>query len=224
MWAIFVLEWFDNARSRSMTNANTRSDIIAEYHLPRSGIEHVVDHLPFPRCGDPPQQNMIFWLADLSARRLLNRVHHAMYHQPLKRMSDVARGVAAVPEPVHRAVGSYVHVSEELRRQLATWYKYLPQSMQPNLEDTNLTVDEAILVLRYHAAGDIISRPFIFHVCSLPDGLEPPDFVLDNCKLCIRHCRKYLEVFGKRVELPSGSTEITLHSWVFLNILFPYAS
>ncbi|KAF1963701.1 hypothetical protein CC80DRAFT_398245 [Byssothecium circinans] len=189
MWAIFVLE----------------CDIIAEYHLPRSGIEHVVDNLPFPRHGSPPADHMLFWLADLSARRLLNRVHHTLYNVPFK---DVGSNVSGAN--IHRDIGSYTKVSNELRHQLETWYNYLPISIKPDLRNRNPTIDETILILRYHASGDIISRPFVFHVCALPDGTQPPDYVLENCKTCIHHCHQYLQVFDRRIVLPSAALAVTI--------------
>lgn len=152
---------------------------------------------------------MLFWLADLSARRLLNRVHHTLYSVPLRNIGNIERGAVT---SIHRAIGSYTKVSDELRRQLETWYDYLPLPIRPDLQDRISTVDETILILRYHASGDIISRPFILHVCALSEGISPPDFVLENCKICIYHCRGYLEVFDRRIVLPSASTEIVLHS------------
>ncbi|XPS73296.1 hypothetical protein M3J09_005446 [Ascochyta lentis] len=208
MWAIFVLE----------------CDIIAEYHLPRSGIEHVMDHLPFPQCNSSTEPHMLFWLADLSSRKLLNRVHHTMYNAPERKSGSIDDSVRPVLKPVYQDVGSYVKISEELRRQLETWYDYLPSQIQPNLDDQNPTADEAILLLRYHASGDIISRPFVFHVCSLPEGSQPPDHVLENCKMCIGHCRKFLDVFDNRVASPSGSTEIVLHSALSCVIVLTMAS
>ncbi|RSM14444.1 hypothetical protein CDV31_005461 [Fusarium ambrosium] len=60
-WAILVLE----------------CDILAEHHLPRSGIEKIVDKLPYPWSDGPSEPYMHRWLADLSSRRLLNRIHYA---------------------------------------------------------------------------------------------------------------------------------------------------
>ncbi|KAK9481963.1 hypothetical protein V1527DRAFT_61437 [Lipomyces starkeyi] len=77
-WAIFALE----------------CDLIAEHHLPRSGIENIVDKLPLPLCGDPPDTSLLAWLAELSARRLLNRDHHALYaddHEYLLQAENVAK-------------------------------------------------------------------------------------------------------------------------------------
>ncbi|KAJ0343848.1 hypothetical protein COL154_008912 [Colletotrichum chrysophilum] len=134
-WAILVLE----------------CDIIAEHHLPRSGIDQVIENLPFPRCGNPPDPAMLSWLADLSARRLLNRIHHVMYD-------------TASPTTNSATADTFASVSAELSHQLGAWYDLLPSAIKPDLHTasgTALSVDEAIMVLRYHAAGDIIFRPFL---------------------------------------------------------------
>ncbi|KAJ5014352.1 putative transcriptional regulatory protein [Colletotrichum sp. SAR 10_99] len=122
-WAIFVLE----------------CDIIAEHHLPRSGIDQVIENLPFPRCGNPPDPAMLSWLADLSARRLLNRIHHVMYD-------------TASPTTNSATADAFASVSAELSHQLGAWYDLLPSAIKPDLHTasgTTLSVDEAIMVLRF---------------------------------------------------------------------------
>ncbi|KAI8170560.1 hypothetical protein K4K49_004245 [Colletotrichum sp. SAR 10_70] len=123
-WAIFVLE----------------CDIIAEHHLPRSGIDQVIENLPFPRCGNPPDPAMLSWLADLSARRLLNRIHHVMYD-------------TASPTTNSATADAFASVSAELSHQLGAWYDLLPSAIKPDLHTasgTALSVDEAIMVLRLY--------------------------------------------------------------------------
>ncbi|KAI8287137.1 putative transcriptional regulatory protein [Colletotrichum sp. SAR11_57] len=123
-WAIFVLE----------------CDIIAEHHLPRSGIDQVIENLPFPRCGNPPDPTMLSWLADLSARRLLNRIHHVMYD-------------TASPTTNSATADAFASVSAELSHQLGAWYDLLPSAIKPDLHTasgTALSVDEAIMVLRLY--------------------------------------------------------------------------
>ncbi|KAJ0304020.1 hypothetical protein Brms1b_011388 [Colletotrichum noveboracense] len=150
-WAIFVLE----------------CDIIAEHHLPRSGIDQVIENLPFPRCGNPPDPAMLSWLADLSARRLLYRIHHVMYD-------------TASPTTNSATADAFASVSAELSHQLGAWYDLLPSAIKPDLHTasgTTLSVDEAIMVLRYHAAGDIIFRPFL-HQDARSDFAVDVDFVV----------------------------------------------
>ncbi|KAL0938071.1 C6 finger domain-containing protein [Colletotrichum truncatum] len=194
-WAIFVLE----------------CDIVAEHHLPRSGIDQVIENLPFPRCGNPPDTAMLYWLADLSARRLLNRIHHVMY--------DTANLTAtAVP------TASLISVSAELNHQLGAWFDLLPSTIKPDLNNPAPSVDEAIMILRYNAAGDIIFRPFLHQVCGSPPGSTPPDLVVENAKQCLYHCRQYLAVVEHRLKASCGSLEIVLHSTLAVILLLTLAS
>ncbi|KAI6779786.1 uncharacterized protein J7T54_003708 [Emericellopsis cladophorae] len=54
-------------------------DILAEFHQPRNGIELLVDRMPFPNYGELPSPENLYALADISARALLNRIHHALF-------------------------------------------------------------------------------------------------------------------------------------------------
>lgn len=155
----------------------------------------------------------MLWLADLSSRKLLNRVHHAMYNDAAQTADKTSSDPALqASERNRKDIGAYVNVSNELRHQLETWYTYLPQEIRPNLMSSSFSIEEAKLVLRYHAAGDIISRPFVFYACSLAPDAVVPEFVLENCKTCIYHCREYVAVFDTLIGSPSGSLEIFLHS------------
>ncbi|RSL96929.1 hypothetical protein CEP52_011185 [Fusarium oligoseptatum] len=62
-WVCFILE----------------SDILAEFNQPRSGIELLVDKLPFPNYGGPACPSHLYVLAEISARLLLNRIHHSLF-------------------------------------------------------------------------------------------------------------------------------------------------
>ncbi|KAH0431445.1 hypothetical protein CcaCcLH18_07061 [Colletotrichum camelliae] len=200
-WAIFVLE----------------CDIIAEHHLPRSGIDQVIENLPFPRCGNPPDPALLSWLADLSARRLLNRIHHVM--------CDTA---SPTNSPATTA-DAFASVSAELSHQLGAWYDLLPSAIKPDLHTasgtgTTLSVDEAIMVLRYHAAGDIIFRPFLHQVCGMEGGAVVGEVVVENANRCLGHCRGYLDVVEFRLKGSCGSLEIVLHSTLAVILLLTLAS
>lgn len=68
------------------------------------------------------------------------------------------------------------------------------------------------MVLRYHAAGDIIFRPFLHQVCGMEGGAGPGEVVVENAKRCLGHCRGYLNVVEYRLKGSCGSLEIVLHS------------
>lgn len=107
---------------------------------------------------------------------------------------------------------TFYTISTELRNQLQTWYDLLPENIKPALDNSAPSVEDVILMLRYHAAGDIIFRPFLLHVCSLKPIQHPSEQMLENCRACIGHCQGYLDIVNRRLEAPSGSVEIVLHS------------
>ncbi|VUC22138.1 unnamed protein product, partial [Clonostachys rosea] len=186
-WALFVLE----------------CDILAEHHLPRSGIEQVVENMPFPDCGSPPQSNMLSWLANISSRRLLNRIHHVLYDQSQR---DSAASLSfGTREPSSR-------ICQELHSQLHAWYDLLPEPIKPCL-DQQTALEEATLAMRFHAAGDIIFRPSLLRALSLSAvNQQIPSYILENAIECLQHCQKYIEAVEFRLEKPSASLEIFLHS------------
>ncbi|KAJ5732273.1 hypothetical protein N7493_003754 [Penicillium malachiteum] len=167
-WAIFSVE----------------CDLIAEHHLPRSGIENLVDGLCLPLCGDPLDPSLPAWLAELSSRRLLNRVHHAMYaedHQYLLQADYVTNhgNGGHVEENINRLMSTSVNVSLELDAQLSNWYDLIPQVIKPSLTPSGISIQETILVLRYYSAKDIIFRPFLLSSCSFPSTIQPPHHLLE---------------------------------------------
>ncbi|CAK7234150.1 hypothetical protein SCUCBS95973_008836, partial [Sporothrix curviconia] len=209
-WAIFVLE----------------CDIIAEHHLPRSGIEHVVEKLSFPSGGynDSLQPAMLRWLAGLSARRLLNRVHYVLYDDA----KTVANRDATAASPGPRGLQPSLHaLSQELERQLHSWFDLLPASIKPDIAPNQLSnpcIAEAITLLRYYATGDIIYRPFLLHVCSMADGEVAPDYAVENAKKCLYYCKGYIAAVEHAVQASTASLEIFLHSTLAVTVLVTIAS
>ncbi|KAF7554865.1 hypothetical protein G7Z17_g2584 [Cylindrodendrum hubeiense] len=103
-WAIFMLE----------------CDIMAEHHLPRSGMENFVEKLPFPRCGNPEEPAMLRWLANLSSRRLLNRIHHVLYDDNQGGPSETDTTGEFAESPYDCQVSRF-SMSQELKHQLNAW-------------------------------------------------------------------------------------------------------
>lgn len=170
-WALFVLE----------------CDLVAEYHLPRSGIENLVDQLPYPDCGPMAEVYESSWLAIISSRKLLNRIHCTMY--ATHSFVWDSQPNHDLPSPVPRPL---LALSDELSHQLQAWWDLVPGSLKPELNKDHLTPEEGILLLRFHACGDIITRPFLHHVCSYAGNAQPPSDVLDLARACIEHCRAFL--------------------------------
>ncbi|KAJ6014227.1 hypothetical protein N7540_008818 [Penicillium herquei] len=193
------------------------SDLIAEHHLPRSGIENLVDGLHLPLCGDPPDPSLLAWLAELSSRRLLNRVHHAMYAEDQEYIlqadyvTNHGNG-GYLEENINRIMSTSLNVSLELDAQLSNWYDLIPQVIKPSLIPSGVSIQETMLVLRYYSAKDIIFRPFLLFACSLPPTIQPPQPLLEISQTAAYSCQQYIRVAAMRLSEPSASTEIVIHS------------
>ncbi|KAL4961094.1 fungal specific transcription factor domain-containing protein [Aspergillus stella-maris] len=186
-WALFLME----------------CDLVSEYHLPWSGIETLVDQLPYPDCGPTPPPYESAWLANISARKLLNRIHCTIY------ASNAIHWDGQTYESLSRPLHA---LSDELSHQLQTWWEFVPPSVKPDLDDDHPSPDAAILLLRYHACGDIITRPFLHQVCSRELGVEPPREILIQAQDCISHCRAFLRIVPTVLSRPIASAVIYLHS------------
>uniref|UniRef100_A0A8H7K9D8 Transcription factor domain-containing protein n=1 Tax=Bionectria ochroleuca TaxID=29856 RepID=A0A8H7K9D8_BIOOC len=157
-WAVFILE----------------CDTLAEHHLPRSGVEQLVEDMPFPDCGTPADPHMLSWLANISSRKLLNRIHNALYDQCRKQ---------TLPKESLEGSDPSFRISHELAHQLREWFTLLPESIKPPAILENMTIEQAVLKMRYHAAGDIIFRPFLLRAFSLVfSGTGDPTADTLQCK------------------------------------------
>ncbi|KAL2838638.1 hypothetical protein BJY01DRAFT_250877 [Aspergillus pseudoustus] len=179
-WGCFVLE----------------CDGLAEFHLPRSGIEVLVDGMLFPRFADPSDRDGLMFLAVCSVRRLLNRVHNTIY-------STGIRGAYATSParnsndswkltPSGSAMGME-GVCRELLRQVDTWYDSLPEAIKPNLEEPiPRDMHDGWLRLRYWSARHIICRPCLIHVASTMTPEDIPEYVMAYSQICVESCRVYI--------------------------------
>lgn len=192
------------------------SDLIAEHHLPRSGVETLVERIQLPLCEEPTNPFLLAWLAELSARRLLNRVHHVMYAEDqeyLLQANNVYRKSSGNEEDaVRRLMDSSLKISMELDGQLNDWYDLIPHMIKPDLNQAPTVVQDAVMILRYHSAKDIIFRPFLLFTCSLPVAFKPPQPLIEICRTAIYSCRQYILIAAMRLREPSASTEIVIHS------------
>jgi hypothetical protein len=198
-WACFLLE----------------CDFIAEFHLPRSGIEILVDGMPFPEFSNGMDRDAFQFLAVCSVRRLLNRIHNSMYARQDQHQ------VAHTPSPSafsdHRLAstspGSTTTLLEnlcvELTRQLETWFQSLPEIIKPDLRAPHpRDLHEGWLRLRYWSAKHIINRPCLLIAASACKGDRIPEFVLENSRVCIESCRNYLTTAAY------VQTERTQYTWM----------
>ncbi|KAL2830620.1 hypothetical protein BDW59DRAFT_141204 [Aspergillus cavernicola] len=146
-WACYIIE----------------SDYIAELSaLPTSGIASVESQVPLPgnysthESPDEQEESSLYFLACISIRRLLNRVHQLLY--------DKENGVASHPE-------RFPHVVAELDQQLQGWREVLPESVSfaldgSSVRDGSITEAASFLRLRYLGCRSVIYRPYLALVLS----------------------------------------------------------
>ncbi|CAI7572668.1 unnamed protein product [Penicillium glandicola] len=199
---------------------DTECDLIAEHHLPRSGIEHVIDLTPFPSFANHDAQETHVFLAELSVRRLLNRVHHTMYESDWTRRSlGLQPASSDSPSYDFQSLSTILNVSQELDRQLENWFDLLPRTIKPDInEPSQCTGLQLNMLHRFHSAKDIITRPFLLcAIDSSPENDVPP-MVLKQCESSIANCRAYLDASARRLMGPSFCAEIIIHT-MFSSIL-----
>ncbi|KAI6084258.1 hypothetical protein F4821DRAFT_175654 [Hypoxylon rubiginosum] len=179
-WACFLLE----------------CDSLAEFHLPRSGIELLIDSMPFPCFSDRIDQDGLSFLVICSVRRLLNRIHRAIYAGFPKWAARDPNSIiwnATEPHEAFWTVGGLESICSELSHQLDSWYHSLPESIKPDFsDDVPRSRLEGWLRLRYWFARHIICRPCLVYAATLPDQLHLPPYVLKYSEMCVESCRKYI--------------------------------
>ncbi|KAJ0108247.1 hypothetical protein J7T55_000213 [Diaporthe amygdali] len=144
-------------------------DLLAEFHQPRSGIELLVDKLPFPDYGESPGPENLYVLAEISARLLLNRIHHALFHAD--NLAVYAGAASEIPSfhrqrSTHSPNASLLRVCDELERQLQSWYDSLPEVIRPDISGTGNSESRhaSVLELRYWSTKQNIYRNFVIYV------------------------------------------------------------
>ncbi|UKZ95857.1 uncharacterized protein TrAFT101_010670 [Trichoderma asperellum] len=180
------------------------SDILAEFHQPRSGIDILVDRMPFPNYGTSPKLEHLCVLAEISARSLLNRMHHAIYFTDsltiyAGRAFDSLTTSQSASTPPHPDA-SLLRMCSELNFQLERWYEALPVDIKPDLYDGPPQNKQACIHrLRYWSAKQSIFRPFVIHATSSQFDkaeLEMPPTVVSQSKVCLAACRAFLHGAG----------------------------
>ncbi|QQK40406.1 Phytanoyl-CoA dioxygenase [Penicillium digitatum] len=182
-WGCFILE----------------CDDLAEFHFPSSGIEFLVDRLPFPRISEDSRNGHLVFLAMCSIRKLLNRVHSALYSKsdqesfhaspPPQQPSDTPSATSQ-----NHSITSLKTISEELDRQLEDWFGSLPNPIRPTLGNT-ISADhpyDTYILARYYVTKHIICRPSLVFAAHTQSSTVLPEFVFANCKKCVDGCRKFI--------------------------------
>ncbi|KAH7253068.1 hypothetical protein B0J15DRAFT_37689 [Fusarium solani] len=175
-------------------------DSLSEFHLPRSGIEVAIDRMYFPRLGNHTDRDGLMFLALCSIRRLLNRIHNAVYASGTKEaLSPSSSPTLPISDPTGQQSALSVLMSlegvfGELERQLDVWYDSLPDIIKPDLSTTvPQDTQDAWLRLRYWSAKHIISRPSLIYATTWPDGHGLPGFVARYSAMCTESSRNYIK-------------------------------
>ncbi|KAL4799602.1 hypothetical protein BDV19DRAFT_385370 [Aspergillus venezuelensis] len=170
-------------------------DNLAEFDHPRSGIEPLVDKLPFPSCS-PPHLDLQRYLANLSIRCLLNRIHHCLYfsnNTPIAASSPMTPQSHPLSLPHHPPNQSLARICSELNHQLENWYAMLPDAIRPPLDPQSSNgVHSLLLQLRYWSAKHFIYRPYVIYFLSKPSDEVFSQDTFRACQICLHACRRYI--------------------------------
>ncbi|TPX18492.1 uncharacterized protein E0L32_011605 [Thyridium curvatum] len=171
------------------------SDYLAELSaLPQSGIARIESSIPLPgeyhthAAPDEEEQSSLYFLACISMRRLLNRVHQLLY----------ARGTGASLDP-----SRFPYVVAELDHQLEEWRDVLPAAFHFSVDYEAAAAGPpasehgGFLRQRYLTCRSVIYRPYLMWMLSGVGGTElggcgsgfaVSGEVLKNCKTCLDAC------------------------------------
>lgn len=183
-------------------------DRLAELELPQTGFQQLIDKTSLPAFTTVDSPLSTAYLAEISIRRLLNRVHNSLY----PRMS--ATTLSASEDFSAEEIASVSSVCDELYRQLNSWYESIPDIMRPPLlsDAADDNDRQTILRIRYFAARHIIYRPFVLYMVTHNDHVLPaatPQVIIDKADLCLESCRTYLHNTTRILQKQS------LYTWTF---------
>ncbi|KAJ5691749.1 hypothetical protein N7462_001172 [Penicillium macrosclerotiorum] len=175
------------------------SDFLAELTgLPQTGIGEIESSIPLPgeyctqQSESDQEQSSLYFLACISMRRLLNRVHNLLYARD-----------AGVGFDNHQ----FLSVVSELAYQLNEWKDFSFQ-FSINLDSTR-TEEGAFLRQRYLTCKSVIYRPYLAWALSNGDTIEGcPPIVYEGSKLCLEASWMHAQ------NLRSLPHTITVDTWI----------
>lgn len=184
------------------------SDYVAELSAcPPSGISRVESSVPLPGAYNThstpltEEQSSLYFLACISMRRLLNRVHQLLYAKDTGAAVNYAR---------------FPSIVAELSHQLDEWRQVLPADFAFSA-DTEATATEAggFLRQRFLTCQSVIYRPYLMWVLSGGRGGSrgmsapaPSRDALDKCKICLDACLKHI------LNLRGFSQTVLVDTWI----------
>ncbi|KAK9776775.1 hypothetical protein AB5N19_10653 [Seiridium cardinale] len=175
----------------------------------RSGIEPLGDKMPLPHSLDSSDhEETIHLFAEISIRRLLNRVQCSLYNPDTEISPSGAMDSGGAWQGL--SLQKLVTLSSELDRQLEQWYVSIPDGIRPPRGVEIIPTERGrILRIRYYGARHIIHRPFVLYAVaqqhrassgqispgsSVAHAAEVslPQVVMEKCETCIDSCATYL--------------------------------
>ncbi|KAL5586183.1 hypothetical protein FOBRF1_016053 [Fusarium oxysporum] len=160
------------------------SDYMAELSAcPPSGIARVESSIPLPSTYHThpseivEEESSLYFLACISMRRLLNRVHQLLYAKDTGAAFDHTR---------------FPRIVAELQRQLDDWREVLPASFSFSIDtEEAATAAGGFLRQRYLTCKGVIYRPYLMWMLSssyAETRVPPIPDAMQNCKLCLDAC------------------------------------
>ncbi|KAG8359591.1 hypothetical protein FVEN_g2831 [Fusarium venenatum] len=193
-WSCYVLE----------------SDYMAELSAcPPSGIARVESSVPLPSSYHThtsevvEEESSLYFLACISMRRLLNRVHQLLYARDTGAAFDHTR---------------FPRIVKELQRQLDDWRDVLPASFSFSVDTDEVpTAAGGFLRQRYLTCKGVIYRPYLMWMLSssyddtgTSTSIVTPAIpdVMNNCKLCLDACLLHA------LDLRGFSQTVVIDTWI----------
>ncbi|KAJ5812660.1 Transcription factor [Penicillium riverlandense] len=184
-------------------------DRLAELELPRSGLQQLTDEMSLPECTNLGMMQATCYLAEISIRRLLNRIHSSLYPCKKHVLTLSSASLMAPDDFSIDDISSMSAVCDELHSQLELWHSSIPETFRPNLSiGTNIPeLDDRreILRTRYFAARHIIYRPFLLYIVTHRTSHIPRSIVA-KAGICIESCRSYIYSAAQLLAKPSQYT------------------
>ncbi|KAI1864481.1 uncharacterized protein JN550_008768 [Neoarthrinium moseri] len=188
-WACYILE----------------SDYLAELSaLPQSGIAQIESSVPLPGSyvthANPSETEhaSLYFLACISMRRLLNRVHQLLYARDTGAATDISRFPAIVTELDH---------------QLEEWREFLPHAFQFDAHDIDKWPSECggFLRQRYLTCKSVIYRPYLaWLLANGPNDVRgvAKSEIVERAKVCLDACTSHI------LALTGFSHTVLVDTWI----------
>ncbi|TGO42157.1 hypothetical protein BHYA_0012g00740 [Botrytis hyacinthi] len=178
------------------------SDYLAELSgLPESGLASIESTIPLPGSYDThdsqvdEEHSSLYFLACISMRRLLNRVHNLLYAKETGASLDDAR---------------FPFIVEELDHQLEEWRDFLPPALQFVVDTQPAQGQHAgFLRQRYLTCRSVIYRPYLTWVLTNhSQDINVAQNVLEKCRNCLDACLLHI------INLRGFAHTVMMDTWI----------